>query len=140
MANYSCNAVIDLNIKKTYEIAETYPLFISFYKHKEIVCSTPEMQKVKISSSFLGFSFSWEGEGVKEKYNKIVWIQSKGLLKGLRAEWNFLDQGPERTLVTLSVTYNNSISFWSDLAKIIFIKPTIPKILQSLKVACDGNI
>ena len=53
-----------------------------------------------MASSFYGIVLHWEGEGIKNKNKSINFTQTKGLLKGLRADWMFEPQD-NKTKVTI---------------------------------------
>ena len=137
MVSISKEVMISQNLEPVYAMAEQYPKFIGFYKTKEIVHSDENSSRVKIESKFCGLKFSWEGKGIKEKNRKIEWIQSKGLLNGMRAEWLFLKSEDKSTRVVLTVTYSSPVLFWEEVASFLFIRRTVPKILSCLKAACE---
>lgn len=137
MITCSENITIAKNLEETYKIAEQYPRFVDFYQKKEIVHSDEIRSEVKIESSFFGLKFSWVGAGIKEKNKKITWTQLEGLLKGMKAEWLFFALDG-KTRVDLIVTYSSPIPLWESLAAFIFIKKTIPKILNCFKTACHN--
>lgn len=138
MITCSEHITISKDLKKTYEVAERYPEFIDFYKKKEIIHMDETHSEVKIESLFCGLKFSWEGNGIKDKYHKITWVQSKGLLKGMKAEWFFCDL-PGKTQVTLNVTFCSVLPLWEHIAAFLFIRKTLPRILSCLKVACERS-
>jgi len=135
MITCSKSIIIPKDVKKTYQIAERYPEFVDFYKKKEIIRADEFHSEVQIESMFCGLKFAWKGKGIKEKNGKITWIQSKGLLHGMKAEWLFFPLGQE-TRVTLTVNYFSPIPLWESVASVLFIKKTIPKLLNCLQNAC----
>lgn len=130
------------SLEKVYAIAETYPRFVPFYEIKEILFEDEEKIIVKISSSFYGIKLTWEGEGLKNKNNSINFIQTKGLLKGLKARWTFEDLKDN----TVKVSIRSQIDFIFFLGKIfekflgvLLIPNTLKRILYSLKYAVEGK-
>lgn len=136
MLTCSGSVLISKELKQVYEIAERYPTFVDYYKRKEIICSDEKYSEVRIEANFLGFSFVWEGKGAKERNNRIAWTQSKGLLKGMKADWMFFEVG-HSTRVSLTATYESSIPLWEHVAMLLFIRNTVPKVLGCLKIACE---
>lgn len=136
MATYERSIWISKNLNETYKIAERYPEFIDFYRKKEIVYEDETHSGVKIESIFWGLKFTWEGRGVKEKNKKITWTQSKGLLRGMKAEWIFSNSGGP-TRVTLIISYQSHIPIWEHIAVLVFIRKTVPRILNCLQTACE---
>lgn len=136
------SVIIDSKLENVYAIAETYPVFVSFYKVKEIIAENQERMAVRISSSFYGKILSWEGEGTKDKNKSIDFVQTKGLLKGLRAYWIFEDLKNKKVKVTISAKLD-SYSLWgrifAKIIAVILIKKTTYRILQSLKKAAENN-
>ena len=136
MVTFTNSVVISKPLEQTYMVAEQYPKFVDFYKDREIINSDDYTSEVRVSSVFLGLKFIWKGMGIKERNKKLTWVQSEGLLSGMRAEWIFAAI-PQGTNVTLQVTYDSKSPFWDKIASVIFIRKTVPKILQCLKVACE---
>jgi len=136
MITCSHDVIIQRDISEVYKVAERYPEFVDFYRKKKIVRMDDFYSEVQIESMFCGLKFAWEGKGVKERNSKITWVQSKGLLNEMKAEWLFfaMDQG---TRVTLKASYSSPILFWEYVASILFMKKTIPKILNCLQNACS---
>jgi ribosome-associated toxin RatA of RatAB toxin-antitoxin module len=122
-------------IADVYHVAEQYPLFVRFYKKKEILDSNETNCKVRISSTFFGLTTHWEGAATKNKNHSILWLQTKGLLKGLTVDWLFKSINNSETEVTLKaefVSYNKLFDF---LAKKILIEKTLKKVVLELKKA-----
>lgn len=138
MVSCSKSILVSKELKRVYEIAERYPNFVDYYERKEIIFSDEKCSEVRITASFFGFPVTWEGKGVKERNKSISWMQSKGLLKGMRADWVFseIDQGIR---VSLTATYESRIPLWGPIAEFLFIRKTVPKVLECFKTACDRS-
>src|SRR5579862_7374873 len=95
---------IDRPRKHVFQIAETYPRLVSFYKSGEILYQDDKCIKVRVTSNIFGIPTSWEGKGEKKKYESIEYIQTRGLFKGLVAAWHFKD-ADESTVVSIRVSF-----------------------------------
>lgn len=91
------------SLKAAYETAETYPYFVGlFKKNSRIVFQDAKKIKVEIHSSlFKIIPLSWQGEGAKERYKAIRFKQTKGIFKGLTADWIFEEINKTQTRVTI---------------------------------------
>lgn len=133
--------IIKGNLEKVYTIAETYPRFVPFYKKKEVLFENQEKIIVRISSIFYGKELSWEGQGIKNKNKSIDFIQTKGLLRGLRATWVFEDLRDDRVKVSIKTQLNFHFFLGKIFEKILgnlLIPNTTTKILSSLKYTIDS--
>lgn len=133
--------VIDENLEKVYAIAHTYPRFVDFYKKKDVVFESQEKIIVRMASSFYGIVLNWEGEGIKNKDKSINFTQTKGLLKGLRADWVFEPQD-NKTKVTIRAELRTNFWMGEMFGKILgslFVPNTLIKILSSLKNAVENK-
>ena len=133
--------VIDENLERVYAIAQTYPRFVNFYKKKDVIFESQERIVARMAYSFCGIVLSWEGEGVKNKNKSINFTQTKGLLKGLRANWIFEPQDNKTKVIIRS-----ELRFNSFLGKIcekplgfLFIPNILTKILLSLKNCAENK-
>ena len=93
--------IINAPIEKTYRTAENYPLFVKAFREKKILWNTELASKVRITNDFFAIPLTWEGESIKRKIKQIDWVQTSGLLKGLRANWlfNSIDDGQTEVLI-----------------------------------------
>ncbi len=144
MASHTASVVISQDINRVYAIAATYPLFVDFYEEKEILYQNETNISVKISSRFFAIvRFTWEGNGIKEKNQKITWVQSKGLLHGLRVIWRF-ESLEFKTRVTIECIYDPHVlvvgKLIGELATFFFIMGTPERILLCLKKACESKM
>lgn len=134
--------LIDADVEKVYAVAETYPKFVSFYTQREILFENKEKVIVRMSSMFYGKEFTWEGEGFKNKNTSINFVQTKGLLKGLRAVWVFDKLKDNVTRVTIK-TQLSFDSFFSRLFEKILgyslVTNTTTRILSCLKSAAENK-
>ena len=133
--------VINGNIGKVYAVAETYPMFVQFYKRKEIVFEDQERSVVRVSNSFYGIVLCWEGEGIKDRHKCINFTQTKGLLKGLKAQFIFEPVENNKTKVTIKAKLAFHFFFGRVLEKILgnlLIPNTVAKISLSLKNAVEN--
>ncbi len=132
---------VHADIKKTFEIAEEYPLFVSEYQKKEIICRNEKSSRVRITNIFLVIPLSWEGESVKEKNHKINWIQTRGLLKGLSAEWLFFSREKNLTEVIIKGVYKGIgvRRYFVQFIAPLLISKTTRKILHALKKAAEES-
>jgi len=128
--------LINAELEKVYKIAETYPLFVSFYKEKKISSNRNNKIFLSICSSIFGIPFRWEGEGTKGPYNLIEYKQTKGLLKGMSSVWYFT-KIDNRTKVKIKNEIKIRLFFFGGLVEwiigIFIIKHMLKKILFSLK-------
>ena len=92
-------------ISKVFAAAETYPLFVKSFKERKILSSSSTTSKVRITNIFLGIPLTWEGEGLKVKDKEIRWTQTRGLLKGLKANWLFQAHSNQITRVVIQTTF-----------------------------------
>lgn len=126
---------INAPIETTFQIAETYPLFVESFRDKEILWRNDQGSKVRITNTFFLFPLTWEGESRKEKNKSIHWVQTSGLLNGLHADWIFSSLGPGKTEVSIRGKFSRGgfLGFVFDsLARILIVKAAM-KILASLK-------
>ena len=100
--------VVDAPVSKTYKTAEEYPLFVSDFVKKEILLRTDTVAKVRISNRFFFVTLTWEGDGIKSMNRRIDWIQTTGLLSGLKAAWVFVPLAENVTKVTIKGEYLRS--------------------------------
>lgn len=133
--------VIDENLEKVYAIAQTYPRFVDFYKKKDVIFESQEKIVVRMASSFYGIVLHWEGEGIKNKNKSINFTQTKGLLKGLRADWMFEPQD-NKTKVTIRAELRFNSLLGEILERplgLLFVPNTLIKILSLLKNAVENK-
>lgn len=145
MAESEASIVVKRDIDSVFSVADTYPSFVDFYFNKQILdgdCSS--VRKVRMCARFFGnVIFCWEGTRTKcIKNSEIEWVQTEGLLKGLKAVWLFASQSGV-THVTLKCFYNPSVFLFGSLlgylANVLFIHKTLPRLLSSLRVACEAS-
>lgn len=133
--------VIDENLEKVYAIAQTYPRFVDFYKKKDVIFENQEKIIVRMASSFYGMVLNWEGEGIKNKNKSINFTQTKGLLKGLSADWVFEPQDNKTKVTIKAELSSNSLlgEIFGKLLGFLFVPNTLIKILSSLKNAAENK-
>lgn len=129
-------------LPKVYETAERYPTFVSFFTKKKILCSDDSFLSVEVGMKRFGLLFEWAGEGLKEKNKAIYFIQTKGLLKGLKANWLFQALGERAARVTIKTHFEKKMPLFGFLLfekmlGIFLVKKTTEKILSDLKKACE---
>lgn len=103
----TASTVIDCPVESVYSVAENYPCFVSFYKRGSRIIFQDERQlKVEIHANlFKIFPTSWQGEGMKEKNKGLHFRQTKGLFKGLKADWSF-EPIHGKTKVSITTTFS----------------------------------
>lgn len=133
--------VIDENLEKVYAIAQTYPRFVDFYKKKDVIFESREKIIVRMAISFYGMVLNWEGEGIKNKNKSINFTQTKGLLKGLSADWVFEPQDNKTKVTIKAELSSNSLlgGIFGKLLGFLFVPNTLIKILSSLKNAAENK-
>lgn len=130
---------INVPLEKVYQTAETYPLFVESFQDKRILSSNEEALRVRITNIFFNVPLTWEGEGKKKKNESISWIQTNGLLKGLRADWIFAPIEDSKTEVTIKGEFSaEGVTgiFLNFIAPALIAKAT-NRILKSLKLAAE---
>jgi len=134
--------ILDRDIQTVFEIAESYPLFVSGYRDSQILNSTQFSQLVKINKRFFGFPFSWVGRAEKEKNKVIKWTQTSGPLKGLKATWLFQRIDEQMTRVKIVSQFEIKAlllsGFLETIVGCLFVKPTVEQILESLKISSQN--
>lgn len=128
--------IIDSSIQTAYEVAETYPYFVSFFKKTSKALFQNEKQlKVEVHSNlFKIFPISWQGEGIKERYKAIHFRQTKGLFKGLIADWIFEEiNGKTKVTIATDFTKPEIGKFGEKIAGHFIVEKTTRKILNELK-------
>jgi ribosome-associated toxin RatA of RatAB toxin-antitoxin module len=132
------SAVIERPRQKVYQVAETYPLFATGFRAREILVQSQDELVVKVGSSICGYPTTWIGRGTKLKDHSIAFIQTDGLLKGLQAFWKFEDVETS-TRVTISFCFTLQIPGIGSTLELLIgefkVKPTVKMILRSLKKA-----
>lgn len=132
--------LINGGLEKVYAVAATYPKFVSFYKTKEVLFENSEKIAVRISSVFYGTELTWEGEGFKNKNESIDFIQTKGLLKGLRVIWKFenLKNGTVNVAIKTQLSFNFFLGrMFEEIVGNLLIPNTTAKILSCLKFTVE---
>lgn len=86
-----------VSVSELFRMAVTYPLFVKAYDVKEILSETPSELRVRMGRTIWGLPFRWEGTGQKKKDDWIHFTQTRGLLKGLTAEWTFREMAAYST-------------------------------------------
>ena len=128
--------------EKVYEIARTYPRFVTFFrKGSKILSETEDRLLVEVHSKILGLPTSWRGEGIKTRPKAIRFTQTKGLFKGLKAHWSFVPKGPTQTAITICTSFKKPVLtplLERALGNYVVEKVT-SKILAELKQACEAH-
>jgi hypothetical protein len=79
----------------------------------------------------------WIGEGKKIKDRSINYVQTSGLLKGLTADWEFIEINPVLTKVQIILSFNSCFIF--SLFLRYFLTNTSQQLLKDLKIAISGE-
>lgn len=141
---FECHDSITIDRKKelVFKTAETYPLFVRFFRYGEILYQDDEMIKVKIGAKIFGIPTSWIGEGKKKKFEKIEFIQTQGLFKGLIATWSFKEMG-ESTIFSIHIKFKFNIPLVGKLLENYFgtkmVAKTIQGILREMKREAEAK-
>ena len=130
---------IDATLTHTYSVAEDYPLFVDSYKRKKIVYRDGKKSLVRMTNLFFLLPLSWEGKGLRKKNEAIYWLQTKGLLKGLRATWTFEKCGRGRTEVRIvgRISGKGISGYILGFIAPLLISSATKKILRSLKDSAE---
>lgn len=139
MSEVQDKILIETSLERAYETAENYPLFVEAFRRKEILYRDEKRARVKITNRLFGLPLSWEGKARKRRNQKIRWIQTRGLLRGLRADWLFIPYGEKATEVSIRGRFRGS-GLWGrvlDLLAPLLISRTTKRILQALKDATE---
>ena len=130
--------LVQASIDRAYRVAEDYPLFVDAFEKREILHRTDKRSHVKITNRFFSIPLTWEGKGFKRRNERIAWLQTRGLLRGLKAEWRFIPHG-ENTEIVIRGSYKGSGllgKMIEAIAPLLVTKGT-QKILQFLKLAAE---
>lgn len=132
---------IKASLEKTYRTAENYPLFVESFQDKKIIWSDELSSKVRITNLFFKIPLTWEGEGKKIKNESIHWIQTSGLLKGLRASWIFKPNEKAGTEIVIKAAFSTKgvRRVFLNIVAPILIGKAVNRILVSLKKACENS-
>jgi ribosome-associated toxin RatA of RatAB toxin-antitoxin module len=118
-------------LKKVYQIAETYPTFVTSYHIKSIIENTDDKIVVSVGYRLFGFPVVWKGLGKKIRYSAINYTQTEGFLKGMEARWNFIPHG-DKTEVRIIIDIEKSFRFFNWAVK-KNVNKTIRSILIDLR-------
>ena len=141
MIKRTCSIDIHKDAQGVFKVAETYPLFVTFFNKKIILQSSSAELNVRVGMNRYGINFVWEGIGRKEFPRRISFVQTKGLLKGLKAIWEFQQTGPGTCHASIHSEFTKKFPIIGSLvegplSKYLVEKTTV-KILQELKKACE---
>lgn len=131
--------IINASVEETYKTAEDYPLFVKAFREKEILCKSEHASKVRITNNFFAIPLAWEGESVKTRNEQIDWVQTSGLLRGLRAKWvfNAIDDGRTEVLIRGDFSEKGLRGIILTLLAPILIIKVVNRILTSLKLESE---
>lgn len=132
--------IIDSSIQAAYEVAETYPYFVSFFKKTSKALFQDEKQlNVEVHSHlFKIFPITWQGEGIKEKNKAMHFKQTKGLFKGLIADWSFEEiNGKTKVNITTIFTKSCLTKLGEKYIGQLIIEKVTRGILTELKKSCS---
>lgn len=127
---------ISRNVERVYEVAKTYPRFVSFFLDGSKILSEDEKKMfVEVHSRLLGLRTSWRGEGIKFPCKAIRFTQTKGLFKGLTARWSFVSKTPRETRVTICTSFRKAplTPLGEQLLGAFVVEKVTAKILAELK-------
>ncbi len=134
------SAVIGRQRREVYQVAETYPLFATCFRAREILAQSHDELVVRVGSSIWGYPTTWIGRGTKTKNQSIAFVQTDGLLKGLSALWKFEDV-ESFTKVTITFRFALQIRGIGPILEMLIgefkVKPTVKMILRLLKKASE---
>jgi ribosome-associated toxin RatA of RatAB toxin-antitoxin module len=141
MAESCSHITINRGVRRVYDVAQTYPTFVTFFSKKQVVSADETQLSVRAGMKRYGINFEWAGIGKKIPYESINFVQTEGLIKGLRARWKFQNITPESTLVEIRTSFQlNLLLFNSSIEKglsSILVENTTRRILNDLKLACE---
>lgn len=123
-----------------YQIAVTYPRFVSFFsKGSQVLAEDERSMSVLVCTKLLGFfPTRWIGHGMKQPFQSIEFIQEQGVFKGLKAVWTF-SETHQGTLVTIATTFSKKLlpPFGEKVLGTLIVEKTTKKILLELKRAAE---
>jgi len=127
---------ISRSAERVYDVAKTYPRFVSFFLDGSKILSEDEKKMfVEVHSRLFGLRTSWRGEGVKFPCKAIRFTQTKGLFKGLTARWSFVSKTSRETRVTICTSFRKApLTPWGErLLGTFVVEKVTAKILAELK-------
>lgn len=130
--------LVQAKLDEAYRLAEEYPLFVDAFEKKEILHRTDKRSHVRITNRFFKLPLTWEGKGYKHRNERIVWLQTQGLLRGLKAEWIFIPQG-DATEIVIRGRYKG-VGLWGTILELVaplLLTQGIKQILHSLRLAAE---
>lgn len=92
-----------------------------------------------MTKSFYAIPLTWEGNSVRHEARLIKWVQTCGLLKGLKAKWAFEPISESVTRVTIFGTFDGK-GFWGKILNPLapaLVKQATTDILNSLKTVAE---
>ena len=133
---------IQASPQKVYEIATTYPTFVSFFRVGSRIISQNDINmEVEVHALWLGFyNAIWRGVGEKHPFSRIDFTQTQGLFQGLKAIWSF-ESSSNGTLVSILTIFSKPgwTSFGEFLSGKFLVEKTTKKILLELKKTAEFN-
>ncbi|GEM_PF-6647680 len=131
--------LIEAPISVVYQTAEQYPLFVSFFKEREILSQNENEMTIRVGYSILGIPVRWTGHGIKDPLRSIRFRQTEGPLKGLTANWLFEPLGENNTtrvIIQSQFQFKMSIcGFWVKMV----VEKNIKRILKELKRTVESK-
>jgi ribosome-associated toxin RatA of RatAB toxin-antitoxin module len=135
MRDFICSITIDADIQKVYEIAETYPHFVTFYDVKETLLHNDEKIDVRVGYRIFGILTTWTGYGNKYPPREIKYVQVRGILKNMTADWRFTKSNANTTVEVHINLKKTALG----LFLVRSAKETTKKILNELKNAVENR-
>ncbi len=144
MVSSKSSISIKNRLKDVYDIATTYPRFVRFFNKKVVLISTESFLSVKVGMKRFGINFEWSGEGLKIPNQTISFVQTQGLLKGLKAVWEFKSVDEYTTSVNIKTDFQVKIPLIGNPVERILsyylVENTTRNILAELKIASEENM
>lgn len=126
-----------------FKVAESYPLFVRFFKSREILHQDDRTMRVRIGSTILGLPTSWIGEGKKTRFESIEFLQTQGFFKGLVAKWTFMSLSPSASRVSIQFRFQMTVPViggWLERTLVTLkVRPTVKGILAELKRTAEST-
>ncbi len=131
---------INQQLMQVYNIAKTYPVFVSFFRSGSRILSEDSTRlSVEVHSSLFGLPTSWRGEGIKRPSKAIRFTQTRGLFQGLVARWSFISLNRGETKVTICTSFRKPLltPIGEEFLGSLVVEKVTGKILAELKRRCE---
>lgn len=131
--------IVNAELKRVFHVAENYPTFVRSFRESRILSRNEKFVTFEIVSSLLGFPIRWVGKGLKKPFSSIKFIQLKGLLRGLQAQW-FFEEFPGVTKVTIITNFRVKVPLLGKFLEFTLankVRKTTRAILADLKLISE---